>query len=260
MASPTILLPPSEGKAPGGGGPPWTAGSMALDLDEQRGEVIRALTRAMRSNATARSALLGVKGDALRAATAADRSVRTAPTMAAIERYTGVLYRELDPGALPAAARARLDRSVLIVSGLWGLVAPTDMIPQYKLKMGAALPPMGRLSTWWRPALSRVLAERVGSSVVWDLLPEEHAAALHLPAGSPRVTVRFLEPGRDGRLVAVSHWNKLLKGALVDRLVRRPVRDPLELEDWEHPRGHRLDPSLTERDGDHLRLSFVLAD
>ena len=30
---PLILLPPSEGKASGGSGPPWAPGCMALDLD-----------------------------------------------------------------------------------------------------------------------------------------------------------------------------------------------------------------------------------
>ena len=33
---PLILLPPSEGKAPGGSGAPWSPGSMSVDLDDRR--------------------------------------------------------------------------------------------------------------------------------------------------------------------------------------------------------------------------------
>ena len=98
-----------------------------------------------------------MKGKALVAATAANRAVAKAPTLPAIERYTGVLYDALDHRSLSAAHRRRLDASVVIFSGLWGAVMPADPIPDYKLKMGAALPPLGKLSTWWR-------APAVGSS------------------------------------------------------------------------------------------------
>ena len=66
---------------------------------------------------------------------------------------------------------------MLIVSGLFGVVAPPDPIPHYKLKMSAALPGTGRLSTWWRPRLTAALAEQLRGRVVWDLLPQEHSAA-----------------------------------------------------------------------------------
>ncbi len=156
MPEPLILVPPAEGKASGGDGAPWAPGSMAVDLDRQRERALRSLTSAMRSNAAARAKLLGVKGDALAAATAANRAVREAPTLPAIERYTGVLYGALDHASLAPAARRRLDEQLLVVSGLWGLVAPTDRIPDYKLKMGASLGPLGRLSTWWRPSTSEI--------------------------------------------------------------------------------------------------------
>ena len=178
---PLILLPPSEGKSPGGTGPPWSAGTMSVDLDERRVELVAALARAMKGNESARAALLGVKGTALAAATGANRSLKDAPTMPAIDRYTGVLYAALDAGSLGARARTRLDRSVLVVSGLWGLVAPGDPIPDYKLKMGASLPGIRKLSTWWRPAiderLGALLQARPRRTPVWNLLPNEHAAA-----------------------------------------------------------------------------------
>ena len=128
-----ILLPPSEGKAPEGSGPPWAPGTMAVaELDAQRGQVLRALGRR--------------------------HEARVGPTLPAMERYTGVLYQGLDAGSLGAVARRRLNRSVLIASGLWGLVAPTDPIPHYKLKMSANLPPLGKLSTFVAPLEENVSA------------------------------------------------------------------------------------------------------
>lgn len=258
---PLILLPPSEGKSPGGAGPPWSAGTMSVDLDGRRVELVAALARAMKGNESARAALLGVKGAALAAATEANRSILDAPTMAAIDRYTGVLYAALDAGSLGARARTRLDRSVLVVSGLWGLVAPGDPIPDYKLKMGASLPGVGKLSTWWRPAiderLGALLQGRPRHAPVWNLLPNEHAAAWSGAVDTPTFSVRFLEPGRDGALVAVSHWNKHLKGSLVRFLVEHPGAGVDELADWQHPSGYVLDPDRTVTEGNRVRLEMV---
>src|SRR5688572_8680634 len=94
--------------------------------------------------------------EVLRAARAAGATPRRAPTRPAMARYTGVLYQELAWSTLPAAARGRGDAQVRTVSGLWGLVAPTDPIPPYRLKMSASLDGLGRLSTWWRPRLAPV--------------------------------------------------------------------------------------------------------
>ncbi len=254
---PLILLPPSEGKASGGEGNPWARDTMALALDDRREEVLDALARAMRASAAARGKLLGVKGVALAAATEADRDARATPTMPAIERYTGVLYDALDHRSLGAAQRRRLDASVLIVSGLWGALAPTDPIPDYKLKIGAALPRLGKLSTWWRDDLSAAIAERAAGRAVWNLLPQEHAAAWRAPSGLAQYSATFLKRRPDGTLAPVSHWNKFLKGALVRFLLAHPGASPDDLSGWEHPAGYRLDPARTEDAGDLTLLSFV---
>ena len=258
-ALPLILLPPSEGKASGGHGAPWAPGTMAIDLDARRAKVMTALARAMRGNEAARAKLLGVKGTALAAATLADRTIRESPTMPGIDRYAGVLYEALDLASLTAAERSRLDRSVVIVSGLWGAVAPTDPIPDYRLRMGASLPGLGKLSTWWRDDLSAALTARAGGERLWNLLPNEHAAAWRVPGGLPQISVRFLEHAADGSLTAVSHRNKFLKGALVRYLLGKPGAGPNELARWKHPSGFRLDADRTEERAGATVVTFVQA-
>lgn len=220
---PVILLPPSEGKAPGGDGPGWAPATMAdPTLDRHRRAV-------------------------LRAARASGATPRRAPTRPAMERYTGVLYQELSWTTLAAPARRRGEAQVRIVSGLWGLVAPADPIPPYRLKMSASLDGLGRLSTWWRPRLSPVVAGLTEGRVVWDLLPIEHAAAMDWSAATPaqRVTVRFLDA--EGR--TVSHWNKLLKGSLVRWLLTERPAGPEALGTFRHPLGYRFDPGASVLDG-----------
>lgn len=280
---PLLLLPPSEGKAAGGTGAPWKPGTMvAPELDERRAKAMVALSRAMKGSGVARGKLLGVKGVALDAATEANREVATAATLPAIDRYTGVLYDALSYRSRSAAIRQRIDAQVRIFSGLWGVVAPSDPIPDYKLKMGASIGRLGKLSTWWRPAVTAALADDVVGRTVWNLLPNEHAAAW-APArtaspgpgsgrsgsgrsgsgGSPSmvVTVRFFDTVvRAGRpeLVAVAHWNKLLKGELVAHVVAEQLSDPDGLCDFDHPLGYRYDPSRTERAPDGVTVAVSL--
>ena len=265
---PLILLPPSEGKAGGGTGPPWAAGSMSSpELDVRRAKVMAALVSAMRGSQAARAKLLGVKGEALAAATETNRAVAQGPTLPAIERYTGVLAQALDYASLPAALRRRVDRQIRIFSGLWGVVAPTDPVPDYKLKMGASLGRLGKLSTWWRPAVTAVLAPELAGRTVWDLLANEHRAAwdpdLTDGADAPRavISVRFAEEVRRGGrsdLVTVAHWNKLLKGALVRHLVATQLVEVDGLAEFVHPLGYTYDPELTEESVDGLRVTATL--
>jgi hypothetical protein len=251
--APLVLLPPSEGKAPGGDGPPWDEAPHRFPrLDDDRRTVLAALRDAMAGDEAARRSLLGVRGAALDAATRADLDAATAPTRPAVARYTGVLYDALDAGSLPPPVRRRLRRQVLVLSGLWGVVGADDPIPDYKLKMGARLEPLGRLAAWWRPRLSPVVDEVAAGRVVWDLLPAEHAAALDPLTSAGRVVrVRFVDDvARAGerRLVTVSHWNKLLKGALVRHLLTEQLDDPAGLDGFEHPEGYRFRPDLSDLD------------
>ena len=100
-----------------------------------------------------------------------------APTKRSIERFDGVLYRELDYPSLNAAARRRARSSVLIFNGLLGASGLSDPMPDHRLGPGDRLEPMGRLASWWKPHLTPVLADHLKGAIVWDLLPQEHSAA-----------------------------------------------------------------------------------
>ncbi len=187
--------------------------------------------------------------------------------MPAIDRYTGVLYDALDASTLPPRERRRLRAQVVIFSGLFGLVSPGDPIPDYKLKMGASLDPMGRLATWWRTPVTAALAPVVARRVVWDLLPGEHRAAwAPAPVGTPEgpalvISVRFLDetPTRrkERHFSTVSHWNKLLKGALVRHVLTEQLVDPQGLTSFRHPEGYVVDPSLTEEHRGRVTVALV---
>ena len=189
-----------------------------------------------------------------------------APTLRAIERYVGVLFSHLDAASLPRQARSRLERDLIVLSGLWGLVAPNDRIPAYSLTMGTVLPPLGRLSGWWRPRLSPVLDNRVRGAVVWDLLSNEYAVAWRSLTGTtyerritPKVVVEVARP--DGGIVrrVESHHAKAVRGAIARQVLVRGLHDLEGLADVDPSLllGHEVDLSATTASGAAVTVELV---
>ena len=170
MRAPVVLLPPSEGKAPGGRGAWGPASGAFKELGDARQDVADALAAVQSAHA---GALLGVGGAHLERALEANRSIVGAPWLPAAERYTGVVHQAANLTDLPARAAGR----VVLLSALLGAAALGDPVPDYRLKLSARLDPLGRVAAWWRPHLEPVLGERCAGRVVVDLLPNEHGVA-----------------------------------------------------------------------------------
>ncbi|WP_089155606.1 peroxide stress protein YaaA [Micromonospora sp. NBS 11-29] len=225
-----ILLPPSEGKTEAGTGRRLDLSRLSrTELTPAREAVLTALVDLCASpdETAARDALglsEGQRGELRRNA-----RLRAAATAPAGRLYTGVLYEALDLATLPPAAQRAARRSVLISSGLWGAVRLTDRVPPYRCPIGARLPGVGALSTYWRSVLGPVLTAAAGNGPVLDLRSGAYAATW-APRGAVAertVTVRVLHErlvdGVPTRSV-VSHFNKATKGRLVRDLLLADAR------------------------------------
>ena len=252
----SVLLPPAEGKLPGGN--PLAPDLFDLrsggtfnyfsELNPERRRLITALQATMDDPETA-AAVLGLKGDALGQARAANAALFGGPRMAALERYgPGVLYGAMEFAALPTGAQRRLLENVVIVSGVFGLLRPDDLIPDYKLPIDAVVPGIGKVSAYWRPVLSPLLNRVLAGRVVWDLLPAAHREAwddAHTYAEAARVV--FVRE-TDGERRPVTHGVKPLRGSLVAHLVREAGERVETIRSWRAPEGYRLDDDATTHD------------
>ena len=217
-----VLLPPSEGKTAPASGPPVDLEALTLpELAPERRTVLEALAAV--SALPDALDVLGV-GASLAEEVARNTWLEAAPAAPAAHVYTGVLYAAADLGGAledPRAA-ARLG-SVLTVSALWGAVAPSDVVPAYRLPMGTDLPGVGPLARFWREPL-RALDARVAGDVVVDCRSAAYAAA-YRPRGAEHVAVKVLRE-HDGRRAVVSHHAKHTRGLLTGHLLRRTGEPP----------------------------------
>jgi cytoplasmic iron level regulating protein YaaA (DUF328/UPF0246 family) len=256
----SILLPSAEGKQSGGN-------PLAPDMFDYRASNTfnyfsdlnperRALIRAVQAHVEAaddagREALFGVKGDALAAAVDATANVFDSPLMAAIDRYgPGVMYRAMEFTSLPTGAQRRLLENGIILSGMFGLLRPDDLVPDYKLSMGARVDGIGKVAAYWKPLLSPPLNELLTGQAVWNLLPTSHEEAWDDAGTYGRmIRVKFLREV-DGERKPVTHGVKELRGALVGYIVTETADHVDALDFWEAPDGYELDRDASDLD-DH---------
>lgn len=237
-----ILLPPSETKRPGGDGAPLAIDRLALpSLHDQRDTVVDALIAL--SADPERAARVLKLSERQRGDIPHNAALRTAPTMPAVDRYTGVLFDALDAATLPAAARRWLGAHVLIHSAPFGPVGALDGIPMYRLAAGTSVPDLPPLRRVWAAPVTAALDEEPGHFVL-DLRSEAYAALGPVPERKRGAYVRVVTEGPDGATRALNHFNKHAKGALVRALaLSRPRCESADaLRRWADEAGWMLRP------------------
>ena len=253
----SILLAPSEGKAIGGN--PFAPDMFDYRtsntfnyfkvLNPERRALIDALHAVVRNGETDLEQLFGVKNETLEASVEANLNIYTAPLMSALDRYNpGIMYQAMDFQGLPTGAQRRLLEEGIIFSGMFGLLRPDDLIPDYRLKMDATLPGIGKISKYWKEMVSRELNDTLTDRFVWNLLPKVHEEVWNNEETyEAMVRVQFMRKVR-GELKAVTHDVKPLRGKLVNFIVQETLEDLELFMEWRHPSGYKVDPSLSSYD------------
>lgn len=95
--------------------------------------------------------------------------------MPAYQRFDGNMYRRIP---LDAWESKKGTVEVLIVSGLYGLVASRDTIFAYPHSMAETSPPFGKLNRWWNahglPSILAAFLRKLKPKTVIDLLSQEY--------------------------------------------------------------------------------------
>lgn len=169
--------------------------------------------------------------------------------------FDGDVYRGMN-------ARERFDerdwthaqKSLRILSGLYGLLRPLDLIQPYRLEMGTRLPTErgDSLYDWWGGTVTDLLASDLagspGPAVVIDLASQEYARVVQTGRLDARVvTPRFLDADAAGRYRIVSLFAKRARGEMAAWIVQRRVRSVRALREFDVA-GYRYDRSRSTPD------------
>ena len=201
-------------------------------------------------------ALMGLSDDLARLNRDRFRAFADAPepeaTRPAALMFDGDTYKGLEARTLSQDDLDWAQTRVCILSGLYGLLRPSDAIQPYRLEMGTRLKTRrgGSLYDYWGDRLARELKARAGSlgtDTLINCASQEYFAAADRPALGLRViTPQFLDvKGEKAR--QVSFYAKRARGAMARFVIERRLTDPDGIKDFAAG-GYAFDADLSDGD------------
>ncbi|MEG3083789.1 peroxide stress protein YaaA [Sphingomonas sp. PB2P12] len=156
------------------------------------------------------------------------RDFDTLPERPAMFAFAGDVYTGLEAKTLDEAAVDYAQDHVRMLSGLYGLLRPLDLMRPYRLEMGTRWAPRKtKLTDWWGDRIAKLLADDVeaeGSGTILNLASQEYWAAADgkLPSAIRVVAIDFRE-GEAQKFV--SFHAKKARGMVARWLVEHRVDD-----------------------------------
>lgn len=170
----------------------------------------------------------------------------------AVEMFSGDTYTGLDAGSLDREELDYAQEHLRILSGLYGLLRPLDLIRPHRLEMGSRLAnARGRnLYEFWGDRIARALNEQaraLGSDVLLNCASVEYfKAASHKALALRVITPVFMEDTEKGPKIVSFHAKKA-RGAMARFVLQTRIRDPEGIRDFDAG-GYQFQPELSDGD------------
>lgn len=156
--------------------------------------------------------------------------------------FDGDVYDGLVAKTLSADELGWAQDHVCILSGLYGVLRPLDLMQPYRLEMGTALK-VGRpnnLYQYWQKIIAPYLNGRLQAQVnegrqpvVIDLASQEYFKAVDLKALQARVVECVFEDFKNGQYKIISFNAKRARGLMARFAIQRKASSPEELKSFD---------------------------
>lgn len=155
----------------------------------------------------------------------------------AVLAFDGDVYDGLQAKTLNAEQLQWAQAHVAILSGLYGVLRPMDLMQPYRLEMGTRLanPRGSNLYQFWGDRLAEHLNARAASSrvpVIVNLASQEYFKAADRKALQPRVLECVFEDWKNGQYKIISFFAKRARGLMARFAITEGVDTPAGLLDF----------------------------
>jgi cytoplasmic iron level regulating protein YaaA (DUF328/UPF0246 family) len=153
----------------------------------------------------------------------------------AVLAFQGDVYTGLDAASLSAAQLAFAQKHLRILSGLYGVLRPLDLMQPYRLEMGLrfANPAGGNLYDFWGGSIAGSLGRALrksGTPVLLNLASNEYFRAVQVKALDAEVITPVFKDLKGGRYKVVSFYAKKARGQMARYIIDRELDDPEALK------------------------------
>lgn len=150
----------------------------------------------------------------------------------ALFTFKGDVYRKMDVENYSAAQLAFAQDHLRILSGLYGLLKPLDLIQPYRLEMGIKLPnkKAGDLYGFWQQKLTKALDEAATDGVVINLASQEYFKAINLKKLKAKVVHIAFKEYREGTYKIIAIFAKQARGLMANYIIENQINEPEKLK------------------------------
>lgn len=140
----------------------------------------------------------------------------------AIYAFSGDVYRGLDAYNIPKKKLAKLQDTVRIISGLYGLLKPMDLMQPYRLEMGTKFP-VGKnknLYEFWKKKVTQALNDELEDDELFlNLASNEYFKAIDVKALKVPVITASFKDFKNGEYKTIMTFAKLARGYMTRYII-----------------------------------------
>jgi cytoplasmic iron level regulating protein YaaA (DUF328/UPF0246 family) len=166
----------------------------------------------------------------------------------AIFAFDGDVYTGLDAYSIPIEKLDILQGSVRILSGLYGLLKPLDLIQAYRLEMGTKLPinESRNLYEFWKTIIAKSLNKELQEGELFiNLASNEYFSAVDVKALKVPVVTPEFKDYKDGKLKIISFFAKKARGLMVRYIIDTNAETIDDLKGFNYE-GYQFDANLSK--------------
>ena len=170
----------------------------------------------------------------------------------ALFAFKGDVYAGLDAYNLPGGSIRFAQEHLFILSGLYGLLRPLDMILPYRLEMGTKLknPKGDNLYKYWGDKITDAINEEMeknSSGILVNLASNEYFKSIGLKKLKAKVITPVFKNSKNGEYKVISIYAKRARGLMTRFILNNRITDPEELNGF-NEEGYYYNPNLSSPD------------
>ena len=155
----------------------------------------------------------------------------------ALFAFRGDVYTGLDADSLDQGRLGYAQQHLRILSGLYGILRPLDLIQPYRLEMGLKFPNRGggNLYEFWGESITDELnreLKKAGSRVLVNLASNEYFQAIKPRALNAGIITPVFRDFKGGKYKIISFFAKKARGRMARFIIDRQLEDPELLKEF----------------------------
>lgn len=154
----------------------------------------------------------------------------------AVYSFSGDVYKGLDVYTLPEEHIDSMQNSLRILSGLYGLLKPLDLIQPYRLEMGTSLKvnSSNNLYEFWGSSITDYLNQEMGKEeILVNLASKEYFKAVQSKNLKATLVTPIFKDYKNGKLKIISFFAKKARGQMARYILDNEIETLDELKGFD---------------------------